>query len=345
MTFTKRLIDWYLSQKRDLPWRNTSDPYPVWLSEIILQQTRVNQGLPYFLRFLEAFPKVENLANAEEQDVLKLWQGLGYYSRARNLHQTAKWIVDHNHGEFPKDFKALQALKGVGKYTAAAIASFCYQEPVPVVDGNVYRVLSRYFDIETDISSSEAFKVFFETSEAIMDAKRPDLYNQAIMEFGAMHCVPVNPNCSGCILKDSCAALQKNKVKTLPVKLKKTKVQNRFLNYLIPIDEKGNTIVMKRTTSGYWKHLFEFPGIETSSLDSNLDFQIALKDLLREVSLEGSPTLMHTPVILHKLSHRNLYIHFWRVDVKGVFSNGVDFKTLKSYPFPIVIYNFVKKNF
>ncbi|MFN3756422.1 MAG: A/G-specific adenine glycosylase [Flavobacterium sp.] len=345
MTFTKRLIDWYISQKRDLPWRNTIDPYTVWLSEIILQQTRVNQGLPYFLRFLEAFPKVENLANADEQEVLKLWQGLGYYSRARNLHHTAKWIVEHNHGVFPKNYQSLQTLKGVGKYTAAAIASFCYKEPVPVVDGNVYRVLSRFFEIETDISSSEAFKVFFETSESIMDAKRPDLFNQAIMEFGAMHCVPVNPNCQDCIFNDSCAALKKNKVNSLPIKLKKTKVQNRFLNYLIPIDEKGNTIVLKRTTSGYWKHLFEFPLIESSDLDSDLDFQITMEDHWNGFSFKDSPVLMHTPAILHKLSHRNLFIHFWRVDVKGVFPNGVDFETLKSYPFPIVIYNFIKKNF
>jgi len=343
--FSKRLINWYLNQKRDLPWRNTNQPYPVWISEIILQQTRVNQGLPYYIRFIEAFPDIETLANANEQEVLKLWQGLGYYSRARNLHQAAKWIVNINNGVFPSDYIGLLQLKGVGKYTAAAIASFCYNQAVPVIDGNVYRVLSRYFGIETDIASTEAYNVFFKLSESLIDKKKPDLYNQAIMEFGALHCVPVNPDCENCIFNDSCVALQKRKVQQLPFKSKKVKVQKRFLNYLIPIDNNGNTIIRKRTSVGYWKHLFEFPLIESPEKSSNPDFNDLLMQTNKNIRFEYEPVLMNSEPIRHKLTHRDLHINFWRSHVLGNLENGVDFETIKTFPLPIVLFNFVEKNF
>jgi len=194
MNFSKSLIQWYLQNKRDLPWRNTIDPYFIWLSEIMLQQTRVAQGLPYFLRFTEAFPTVFDLAKADEEQVLKLWQGLGYYSRARNLHKTAQQVAFEFNGKFPANYAELLKLKGIGEYTAAAIASFAYNESVPVVDGNVYRVLSRYFEVETDIASSGAKKEFTQLAAELLPAGEANLFNQAIMEFGALQCVPKNPD-------------------------------------------------------------------------------------------------------------------------------------------------------
>ena len=278
MSFSNRLISWYLENKRDLPWRNTVNPYPIWLSEIILQQTRVAQGLPYFNAFLANFPTVFELAKASEEQVLKLWQGLGYYSRARNLHQTAKIIAFERNGEFPTSYDELLKLKGVGTYTAAAIASFAYHEVVPVVDGNVFRVLARYFDVETDIASATAKKEFTKLARELIDVKKPSLFNQAIMEFGAMQCVPKNPDCSVCIFRDSCAALQKNKVNQLPVKLKKTKVSERFLNYLVLEDEEGKSMIQQRTAKGIWHNLYEFPLLESEKEWTSLEIALALKN-------------------------------------------------------------------
>lgn len=229
MIFYKTLIKWYLQNKRDLPWRKTIDPYPIWLSEIMLQQTRVAQGTPYFLSFTTNFPTVFDLANANEEQVLKLWQGLGYYSRARNLHKTAQTVANEMGGIFPNNYKDLLKLKGVGEYTAAAIASFSYNECVPVVDGNVFRVLSRYFDIKTDIAQASAKKEFSSLAFELMPKDNPAQFNQAIMEFGALQCVPKSPNCSICVFNDSCLALQKGIVDQLPVKSKKLKSAKSLL--------------------------------------------------------------------------------------------------------------------
>jgi len=228
MRFAKTLTSWYLQNKRDLPWRNTENPYFIWLSEIMLQQTRVAQGLPYFLRFVQSFPTVFDLAKADEEKVLKLWQGLGYYSRARNLHKTAQHIAFELDGVFPNNYNDLLKLKGIGEYTAAAIASFSYHEAVPVVDGNVFRVLARYFDIETDIAQASAKKEFSALAYELMPKDSPALFNQAIMEFGALQCVPRNPDCSICPLNSGCLALQKKKVDQLPVKSKKQKRETVF---------------------------------------------------------------------------------------------------------------------
>ena len=213
MVFSKVLIDWYLKNKRELPWRKTSDPYHIWLSEIMLQQTRIEQGLPYYQRFISAFPSVFDLAAAPQEKVLKLWQGLGYYSRARNLHESAKYVAEELNGVFPGSYKELKELKGVGDYTAAAIASICYNEPVAVVDGNVYRVLSRFFDIETPINSTAGIKEFKALASELLDEKDPSSFNQALMEFGALQCKPRNPLCETCPLSSGCLALQKNKIK------------------------------------------------------------------------------------------------------------------------------------
>ncbi len=344
MNFTKSLIQWYLKNKRDLPWRNTVDPYPIWLSEIILQQTRVAQGTPFFLSFMNAFPTVFDLANANEEQVLKLWQGLGYYSRARNLHKTAQFVAQELSGVFPPIYKDLLKLKGVGEYTAAAIASFSYNEAVPVVDGNVFRVLSRYFDVETDIAVASAKKEFAALAFELMPKDNPALFNQAIMEFGALQCVPKSPNCGICVFNTSCAALQKKKVDQLPVNNKKLKVRNRFFNYLVVADEKENTIIQKRTAKGIWHNLYEFPLIETDDVESFDGISTSIQDQFFENNTILSIEECNETSIIHKLSHQHLHIKFWKVNVKGVIENGIDAETLKTFPFPIVIFNFIERN-
>jgi A/G-specific adenine glycosylase len=342
MNFSKSLIHWYLQNKRDLPWRNTIDPYFIWLSEIMLQQTRVAQGLPYFLRFTEAFPTIFDLAKADEEQVLKLWQGLGYYSRARNLHKTAQQVAFEYNGEFPISYAELLKLKGIGEYTAAAIASFAYNESVPVVDGNVYRVLSRYFEVETDIASSGAKKEFTQLAAELLPAGEANLFNQAIMEFGALQCVPKNPDCANCIFSDSCAALQKKKVAQLPVKSKKVKVKPRFFTYLVFEDEVHNTLIQKRTQKGIWHNLYEFPLLET---ETDLSHE-ALSDLIRkQISTENKVldlSRCNEVVMVHKLTHQHLNIYFWKVKVAGKLSGGIDWESVKKLPFPIVIHNFIE---
>jgi A/G-specific adenine glycosylase len=343
MIFSKVLIQWYLSNKRDLPWRNTTNPYFIWLSEIMLQQTRVAQGTPYFLSFTTAFPTVFDLAAATEEQVLKLWQGRGYYSRARNLHQTAKDVAFEMDGIFPVTYKELLNLKGVGEYTAAAIASFSYNEAVPVVDGNVFRVLSRYFDVETDIALASAKKEFAALALELMPKDDPATFNQAIMEFGALQCVPRNPDCKSCVFNTSCAALQKNKVQELPVKSKKTKVRNRYFNYLVVEDESGNTIIQKRTAKGIWHNLYEFPLIET---DNEVDFDfispIIQKDFFK-LNTKSSIGLHNEKSIIHKLSHQHLHIKFWEIKLNGSIENGLNIEELKTFPFPVAIHNFIER--
>ncbi|EPR73210.1 A/G-specific adenine glycosylase [Winogradskyella psychrotolerans RS-3] len=236
MDFNHKLITWYSDKKRELPWRETSNPYYIWLSEIILQQTQVKQGLPYYDAFVTQYPTIFDLANASETSILKLWQGLGYYSRARNLHFTAKHIVNELDGKFPNTYKDLLKLKGVGDYTASAIASIAFNEVAAVVDGNVYRVLSRYFGIETPINSTLGIKEFKSLASTLIDHKQPATYNQAIMEFGAIQCKPKNPDCTVCPFQDSCVALQNQMVDVLPVKLKKTKVTVKYFNFLVFMD-------------------------------------------------------------------------------------------------------------
>jgi len=343
MDFSNSLIRWYLQNKRDLPWRNTVDPYFIWLSEIMLQQTRVAQGMPYFFAFTEAFPTVFDLANASEQEVLKLWQGLGYYSRARNLHKTAQHVAFELNGKFPDNYKNLLLLKGVGDYTAAAIASFSFNEAVPVVDGNVFRVLSRVFDIGADISQPASKKIFQELALELMPKDSAAIFNQAIMEFGALQCVPKNPNCSICVMNDGCLALKLGKVNQLPVKLKKTKVTNRFFNYLVFEDEEEKSIIQQRTDKGIWHNLYEFPLIE-SEAEIGLD-QISIE--ISEHKFIVNPILsiaeINPKAQMHKLSHQNLNIRFWKIMVYGSIEGGIDNSLLKTFPFPIVIYNFIEK--
>lgn len=343
MNFYNTLNKWYLQNKRELPWRNITDPYPIWLSEIMLQQTRVAQGMPYFLSFTTAFPTVFDLANASEEQVLKLWQGLGYYSRARNLHKTAQIVAFEMSGKFPDNYTDLLKLKGIGEYTAAAIASFSYNENVPVVDGNVFRVLSRYFDLETDIAQASAKKEFAALAFELMPKGNPAQFNQAIMEFGALQCVPKSPNCSICVFNSSCAALQKNKVDQLPVKSKKVKVRNRYFNYIVAEDVLQNTIIQKRTDKGIWHNLYEFPLIET---DKEEDFDCISAHVQKDFFQKNEIVSLleyNSESIIHKLSHQHLHIKFWKANLKGAIENGINLETLKTFPFPIVIHNFIEE--
>lgn len=341
MSFNKTIIAWYEENKRDLPWRKTTDPYLIWLSEIMLQQTKVAQGLPYYERFVKAFPSIKDLAIADEEKVLKLWQGLGYYSRARNLHHTAQYINTELNGSFPKTYNKLLKLKGVGEYTAAAIASFSYNECVPVVDGNVYRVLARYFDIETNIASSTAKKEFTELAKELIPDDKPALFNQAIMEFGALQCVPKNPNCTICPLNSSCLAIAKKKVDQLPVKIKNVKITERYLNYLLIIDQSNKTILFKRTQKGIWHNLYEFPVIESQKNDSVSSIYTLIHQMYPTAN---TIQLIEHESVIHKLSHQHLHINFWKVFIPSKLKDGITYKELQSFPVPIVIHNFIERN-
>ena len=341
--FSATIMAWYVEHQRELPWRQTKDPYAIWLSEIILQQTRVAQGLPYYERLLAAFPTVRDLAEAPEASLLRLWQGLGYYSRARNLQKAAQMVVREFSGSFPQTYDQIIRLPGVGPYTAAAIASFAFNEAKAVVDGNVYRVLSRVFAVETDIASSAARGVFTSLAQSLIPSQDPATFNQAIMEFGALQCVPKSPNCEACIFNESCAALQKKKVDQLPVKLKKLKVRNRFFNYLIFSDEAENTIIQKRTDKGIWHNLYEFPLIESEKEE---DFKTISKQIQNDFQYLNILTIgeENSKSIIHKLSHQHLHIKFWNVKVGETLPNGINKTDLKTYPFPIVLHNFIEAN-
>jgi len=339
--FREVVNQWYRHSKRDLPWRSTKNPYCIWLSEIILQQTRIDQGLPYYVRFLEAFPTVFDLANATEQQVLKLWQGLGYYSRARNLHHTAKVVAFEMDGIFPKSFDALLKLKGVGEYTASAIASICYNEAVAVVDGNVYRVLSRFFGVDTAINSSEGIRYFKELAARVLDVDNPGDYNQAIMEFGALQCKPKAPLCSSCGLQENCVAFQLQKVDVLPVKLRKTKVKKRFFNYIVLLDQ-DKTILETRTQKDIWQHLYQFPLIESKENLTEGEL-IKKEDFLNLISGKSYDIRLFNPKVeVHKLSHQHIYAQFWIVDLEEPIRDGIDRKNILEYPVPVLIANFVK---
>lgn len=343
MNFSTKLINWYTVNKRDLPWRSTNNPYYIWLSEIILQQTQVVQGTPYYHAFTSQFPTVYDLANANEEDVLKLWQGLGYYSRARNLHWSAKYIVNELDGVFPDTYKDILKLKGVGDYTASAIASICFNEVTAVVDGNVYRALSRIFGIETPINSTSGQKEFKALAQQLIDKQQPAIFNQAIMEFGARQCKPKNPDCSVCPFKTGCLALKENKIDVLPVKLKKTKVTKKYFNFIVIISKNEKTILEQRVGSGIWQNLYQFPLIETEkpSTYNNIKSKIENLDVLEDMNFDVH--LYNDTDIIHKLSHQHLYTKFWIVSVDENIENGIDISNIEDFPVPILIGNFIDK--
>lgn len=341
---TEVLLDWYAGNKRELPWRETNDPYVIWISEIILQQTRVVQGYEYFIQFVRRFPDVETLASASEDEVMKYWQGLGYYSRARNLHAAAKSM----NGVFPVTYKEVRALKGVGDYTAAAICSFAYNMPYAVVDGNVYRVLARYFGIDTPIDSTEGKKIFAALADEMLDKSHPADYNQAIMDFGAIQCTPQTPNCLFCPLSDSCSALAKGEVMQLPVKQHKTKTTNRYFNYIY-VRMGAYTLIHKRTENDIWKNLFELPLIEAEKDFSEEEFLSCqqLHGLFMGVG-EGLKVRSVLRNVKHVLSHRIIYTNFYEVELpEGTSSfsgyQKVRIEDLEQYAVPRLIHAFLEK--
>ncbi|WON95887.1 A/G-specific adenine glycosylase [Sphingobacterium sp. UGAL515B_05] len=314
MIFGEELQAWYQLHKRDLPWRETKDAYKIWLSEIILQQTRVEQGLPYYLRFVERFNTVVDFANADEDDILHLWQGLGYYSRGRNMHKAARIVRDQYNGVFPVDYKTLLSLPGIGEYTAAAISSFANNEAQAVLDGNVFRVLARYYGIETPINSTEGKKIFTALAKENLDQNHPALYNQAIMDFGAIHCKPKQPLCEQCMFRLSCYALTRDEVDQLPVKLKGKASKDRYFNYFI-LRDNDKILMSKRGEGDVWQNLYEFPLLESNH---TMDIPEILEDDWF-VSYFGHGT--HLNILQkqtkHILSHQNIYATFFEVRLKG----------------------------
>jgi A/G-specific adenine glycosylase len=315
--FSQKITSWYNNHKRDLPWRNISNPYYIWLSEVILQQTRVVQGMPYYFKFIETFPTVQDLAMADEKDVLRLWQGLGYYSRARNLHTTAKMVVENYGGEFPKTYHELLKLKGIGTYTAAAIASFAFGEKVAVLDGNVYRVLARFFGEETDIASNEAKKIFTKLAELVLPNNGSDTHNQAIMEFGAMQCTPANPNCMFCPLSLECTANATGKVSVLPLKSKKVKVRERYFNYFV-IEQNRNFAMHERTHKDVWSGMYDFYLKEFSENIASFDDIIEEDSFLKEL-VKNSLIKRESIIYTHILTHQRIYTKFWHLEIADDF--------------------------
>ena len=336
--FSELLLSWYASHKRELPWRGIKNPYYVWLSEVILQQTRIVQGLPYYLSFVENFPTIKDLAEAPEEKVLKLWQGLGYYSRAKNLHLAAKYILDELGGNFPTTYQEIIKLKGVGDYTASTIASICFDEPKASVDGNVYRVLSRIFGIEIPINTTQGVKYFKELALALLDKKRAGEYNQALMDFGAIQCKPQAPNCQECIMNTKCLAYTENKVTILPIKLPKIKIKQRYFHYCILIDSDNQTIINKRTEKDIWQGLYEFPLLEfKKAIDDKQVMEIICDRYPNVIKLEK-----HIKTSVHKLTHQHIYATFWIIYIDEKINNSLPISEVEKYPLPILIAKFLK---
>lgn len=337
------LTDWYLKNKRDLPWRNTADPYKIWLSEIILQQTQVIQGTSYYLKFINEFPDVVKLADAPDDKIMLFWQGLGYYSRARNLLTAARFIRDNYGGKFPANYNQIKELKGVGDYTAAAISSIAFNLPHAVVDGNVYRVLSRLFNIHTPINSSEGKKVFQRLADELLNTKNAGLHNSAMMEFGALFCKPQNPNCEMCVLKYYCLAFQNNQVNILPVKNKTIKIKERFLYYFI-VNYKDKIYLQKRTQKDIWQNLYQFLLVEELSEIPN-DKALLLFQSLYQVSKFNVLNIAKQPK--HILSHQYIFSTIFEVEVlkplkvkdniESIFRKDID-----RYGFPQLLVKYIK---
>lgn len=342
--FSEILLNWYSQNKRDLPWRHSKDPYIIWLSEVILQQTRVDQGLPYYRRFIERFPNVTSLAEADEDEIFKLWQGLGYYNRARNLHTAAKQIVKEYKGKFPVRYEDVINLKGVGEYTAAAVMSFAYDEPYAVVDGNVYRVLSRVFGVEDFMDTSSGKKIFRQLADELLDRQFPGIYNQAIMDFGALQCVPSSPVCTSCPLIDKCHAYNYDKVNLLPVKKGKTTVRNRYFHYF-DIRYEGNAFLRKRELKDIWSGLYEFPLIETKK-ELSFEELMRTKEYKEQFKETDGIVLKQSHSFKHILSHQVIYANFYQVEVSAF--GDERFETVKEdslhdYAVPKMIDNYLNK--
>jgi A/G-specific adenine glycosylase len=346
MNLSDELIQWYLKNKRDLPWRNTTNAYIIWLSEIILQQTRVEQGMPYFYRFLEKYPDIKAFAAAEEDEILNLWQGLGYYSRGRNMLKTARQVVDEYGGEFPVEYEQLIHLKGIGEYTASAISSFSANQAKAVVDGNVFRVLARYFGISEPINSTKGKKLFQDVANDVLNKDNPGLHNQAMMEFGAMLCKPKNPDCNICPARPDCYAYNNNAIADLPQKLKKTKIKERFLNYIVVTD--GDTILMnKRGEKDIWANMYDLPVIE-SGHRLTAEEVLSLPEF-KSYFGENNKIINTYPIKKHVLTHQHLHAQFIHIENTPIKLEQkwfyIDVNILENIAMPKIIFIFINNLF
>jgi A/G-specific adenine glycosylase len=343
--FSLLICVWYRRNKRDLPWRETKNPYFLYLSEIILQQTRVEQGKNYYLKFIKNYPTIKDLAKADEQQILNDWQGLGYYSRARNLHETAKFVTENFNAVFPNKYEDILKLKGIGDYTAAAIASFSFDLPYSVLDGNVFRVLSRIFDIDSPIDSGEGKRIFKKLAQDLLPIDNPAEYNQAIMEFGAIHCLPKNPKCETCIFVEKCLSFKSNTISSRPLKIGKTKVRKRFFHYFI-FKINNQIAIRKRENDDIWKHLYEFPYIE---FESEQDENEIIELIQGKFNLSPKFSIISKK---HILSHQQIFPTFWIFELENDFliRENFDVKLIKlaeleNFPLPRLIDRFLEENY
>ena len=335
VTFSNKLINWYNHNKRDLPWRKTKDPYKIWVSEIILQQTRIEFGIKYYNKFLKRYPNVKKLANSEEIDLMKIWEGLGYYSRAINMLKTAKIVLNSFNGVFPLEYEQLIQLPGVGDYTASAISSICNDELQVVVDGNVLRFLSRMHKIDLPIESIKTKKYFKKLGFKLIQDVKPGDFNQALMDYGSTICKPKKFDCNSCLFSIDCKAYNSNSVENYPVKKKKIKLKDRFLNYVVVVTNDNKTQIKKRDSSGIWKNLYEFPLIETK-------IETSAKQISKELDL-NLKDLLSVKKINHRLSHQLLHITFFVYKVDYKLDDLVEINNLASYPFPKPINKFISE--
>ncbi len=335
MNFSNKLIEWYNLNKRDLPWRLTKDPFKIWVSEIILQQTRIEQGKKYYHRFLRKYPNIPSLAKTTDKELLKIWEGLGYYSRALNMFKTAKIVLKKYNGIFPSTYSELIDLPGIGDYTASAISSICADEVQPVVDGNVLRFLSRLYKIDLPIDSAKT-KMYFKNLgfELIKDVKPGD-FNQAMMDFGSTVCKPRKSDCKHCMFSSNCKAYNSNSVMSYPFKKKKIKIKHRYLNYVVVISDDNKTRINKRDDSGIWKNLYEFPLIETET-------ETSANEIIKKLDIDFLK-LKEVKKTKHKLSHQLLHITFFTFKVGNTFDDYISIESLSKYPFPRPINKFISE--
>ncbi len=347
MNFNTILSKWYEKNKRDLPWRRTIDPYRIWVSEIILQQTRIEQGWDYYLRFLEKFPNLHALAAAKEEEVLKLWQGLGYYSRARNMHAAAKEIMSLHQGIFPTTYEEIRKLKGIGDYTAAAISSIAFGIPAPVVDGNVLRFFSRLFGISEPVDTQKGKTAVLEKAKELISHEHPGDFNQALMEFGALQCRPV-PDCKTCPMRSGCVAFQGDNIADFPVKSKKQGQRNRYFNYLYITTgngENNSLYLKKRIDNDIWKNLFDFPLIETGKA---LSYKKLILQKEWDNLFSGKKVTMskESKTYRHILTHQVIIAKFYHIEIassSGLPFQKVSFKSLGNYPVPRLIEKYLEE--
>ena len=343
MTVEKSLLKWYNFNKRDLPWRKNTDAYRIWVSEIILQQTKISNGKKYFINFIDKFPTINHLAEATEEQVLKKWEGLGYYNRAINLHKTSKTIVKNFNGNFPDSYDELIKLNGIGDYTASAIASICFNKYNPVIDGNVLRFLSRFHGIKRPIDSIIVKKEIKQIAYTlIIKTKSPGDFNQAMMEYGALVCKPF-PDCAKCIFKINCISLKNNEVKLVPIKSKNKKKIKRYLNYLVFIDAHKKTLIKQRIKKDIWYKLFEFPLIEQDKLINDIKTNNEFNNYLNENNIQIDKFEKDIHTIKHILSHQTLFISFHIINTKDKLNNGVEISSLTNFTLPVPIIKFIDK--